>query len=59
MDSGLYAACAGLVARTRALDLAANNLANTSTIQAKRQITAVCVAADVGLRIQTLTNQSA
>ncbi len=31
MDSGLYAACAGLVARTQALDLAANNLANTST----------------------------
>lgn len=31
MDSGLYAACAGLVARTRALDLAANNLANAST----------------------------
>lgn len=31
MDSGFYAACAGLVARTQALDLAANNLANTST----------------------------
>ncbi len=31
MDSGLYAACAGLVARTQALDLAANNLANTGT----------------------------
>lgn len=31
MDSGLYAACAGLVARTQALDLAANNLANSST----------------------------
>lgn len=31
MDTGLYAACAGLVARTQALDLAANNLANTST----------------------------
>jgi flagellar basal-body rod protein FlgF len=31
MDSGLYAACSGLVARTHALDLAANNLANTST----------------------------
>ena len=31
MDSGIYAACAGLVARTQALDLAANNLANTST----------------------------
>lgn len=31
MDSGFYAACAGLVARTQALDLVANNLANTST----------------------------
>lgn len=31
MDSGLYAACAGLVARIQALDLAANNLANVNT----------------------------
>lgn len=31
MDSGLYAACAGLVARTQALDVAANNLANVNT----------------------------
>lgn len=31
MNSGLYAACAGLVARTQALDLVANNLANVST----------------------------
>ena len=31
MDSGLYAACAGLVARTRALDTIAGNLANSST----------------------------
>lgn len=31
MDSGYYAACAGLVARTEALDTIANNLANTST----------------------------
>jgi flagellar basal-body rod protein FlgF/flagellar basal-body rod protein FlgG len=31
MDSGIYAACSGLVARTQALDLAANNLANTNT----------------------------
>ena len=32
MDSGLYAACTGLVARTDALDSIANNLANSSTI---------------------------
>ncbi len=31
MDSGLYAACAGLMARTDSLDAIANNLANTST----------------------------
>lgn len=31
MDSGFYAACAGLVARTQSLELAANNLANAST----------------------------
>ena len=31
MDSGFYAACAGLVARSQSLDLAANNLANAST----------------------------
>ena len=31
MDSGLYAAYSGLLARTQALDLAANNLANTGT----------------------------
>jgi flagellar basal-body rod protein FlgF/flagellar basal-body rod protein FlgG len=31
MNSGLYAACAGLLARTQALDLAANNLANANT----------------------------
>ena len=31
MDSGFYAACTALKARTQALDLIANNLANTST----------------------------
>jgi len=31
MDSGLYAAYSGLLARTQALDLAANNLANVGT----------------------------
>jgi flagellar basal-body rod protein FlgF len=31
MDSGLYAAYTGLLARTQALDLAANNLANAGT----------------------------
>jgi flagellar basal-body rod protein FlgF/flagellar basal-body rod protein FlgG len=31
MDSGFYAACAALMARSQALDLVANNLANTNT----------------------------
>jgi flagellar basal-body rod protein FlgF len=31
MDSGFYATCAALMARSQALDLVANNLANTST----------------------------
>jgi len=31
MDSGFYAACAALIARSQALDIVANNLANTST----------------------------
>jgi flagellar basal-body rod protein FlgF len=31
MDSGLYAACTALMARSEALDLVANNLANAST----------------------------
>ena len=31
MDSGFYAACSALMARTQALDLVANNLANAST----------------------------
>jgi len=31
VDSGFYAACAGLLARSQALDMVANNLANTST----------------------------
>jgi flagellar basal-body rod protein FlgF len=32
MDSGIYAAYTGLLARTQALDTAANNLANVSTV---------------------------
>jgi flagellar basal-body rod protein FlgF/flagellar basal-body rod protein FlgG len=38
MDSGLYAACAGLVARTQALDVAASNLANVNTNGYKAQV---------------------
>ena len=38
MNTGLYAACAGLLARTQALDLAANNLANVNTNGYKAQV---------------------
>ncbi|MDR3749275.1 MAG: flagellar hook basal-body protein [Acidobacteriota bacterium] len=38
MNSGLYAACAGLRARTQALELAANNLANLNTNGYKGQV---------------------
>lgn len=31
MDSGYYAACAGLAAQTQALELVANNLTNLGT----------------------------
>jgi flagellar basal-body rod protein FlgF/flagellar basal-body rod protein FlgG len=31
MDSGFYAACTALLARSQALDMVANNLANIST----------------------------
>jgi flagellar basal-body rod protein FlgF/flagellar basal-body rod protein FlgG len=39
MDSGYYAACAGLRARTQALDLMASNLANTQTSGYRSQST--------------------
>lgn len=53
MNSGLYAACAGLLARTQALDLAANNLANVNTTGYKAQIptfTSHLASADAGVR---------
>jgi flagellar basal-body rod protein FlgF/flagellar basal-body rod protein FlgG len=37
VDSGLYAACSGLMARTQALDIVANNLANLNTAGYKRE----------------------
>ena len=38
MNSGLYAACAGLLARTQALEMAANNLANVNTNGYRAQV---------------------
>jgi flagellar basal-body rod protein FlgF len=37
VNSGLYAACAALIARTQSLDVAANNLANVNTAGYKSQ----------------------
>jgi len=37
VDSGLYAACSGLMARTQAIDIVANNLANLDTAGYKRE----------------------
>ncbi|HEX3353802.1 MAG TPA: flagellar basal-body rod protein FlgF [Terriglobales bacterium] len=37
MDSGYYAACAGLRTQTQALDVLANNLANTNTVGYRSQ----------------------
>lgn len=50
MDSGLYAAYTGLLARTQALDVAANNLANTGTngFRAGRQSFGSMIADAVG-----------
>lgn len=38
MDSGFYAACTGLIARTEALDITAGNMANLSTTGYKGQL---------------------
>jgi len=38
MDSGFYAACTGLLAKTDAMDLAASNIANLSTTGYKGQV---------------------
>jgi flagellar basal-body rod protein FlgF len=49
MDSGFYAACSGLVAKTRQLESAAHNLANASTTAFKQeQVTFRSVLADAG-----------
>jgi len=49
MDSGYYAACTALVARTQALDTVANNIANASTVgfRAERNLFS-SVLADAG-----------
>ncbi len=60
MDSGYYAACAGLVARTQALDTIASNMANTSTAGYRAQKNLFSsVLAQTGKGALTPLNQAA
>jgi flagellar basal-body rod protein FlgF len=55
MDSGLYAAYTGLMARTQALDTAANNLANAGTVgfRAERDHFASVMAGSMDQNVET------
>ena len=59
MDSGYYAACTALAARTQALDTIANNLANASTpgYRAQRNVFSAVLAESGGLA-ETPLNQA-
>jgi flagellar basal-body rod protein FlgF len=59
MDSGYYAACTALVARTQALDTIANNLANASTpgYRAQRNVFSAVLAESGGMA-ETPLNQA-
>ncbi len=60
MDSGLYAACAGLVARTESVDTLANNLANVNTTAFRgRHNTFSSVLAQMGTKHLSMLNQDA
>lgn len=56
MDSGLYAAFTGLVARTEALDVAANNLSNVGTTgyKAEHEFYRALIASTNGARLSSL-----
>jgi flagellar basal-body rod protein FlgF len=59
MDSGYYAACTALVARTQALDTIANNLANASTVGFRAEHNEFSsVLANAGGLSQTPLNQA-
>lgn len=59
MDSGYYAACAGLIARTEALDTIANNLANANSTGFRAQHNVFSsVLADAGGGQGTAINQA-
>ena len=59
MESGYYAACTALVARTQALDTIANNLANASTVgfRAEHNVFSSVLAAAAG-QPQSMLNQA-
>ena len=58
MDSGYYAACTALVARTQALDTIANNLANASTVGFRAEHNVFSsVLADAGAGTSSPLNQ--
>jgi flagellar basal body rod protein FlgF len=60
MDSGFYAACTALMARTNALDAIANDLANTNTTGFRGQEdTFGSVMAAAGAQPNNLLNQAA
>jgi flagellar basal-body rod protein FlgF/flagellar basal-body rod protein FlgG len=56
MDSGFYAACTALLARSQALDMVANNLANTSTpgYRAQHDVFSSVLASSSGLPTSAL-----
>jgi flagellar basal-body rod protein FlgF len=59
MDSGMYAACTALIARTDALDTIANNLANSSTSGFRgRSTTFSSVLAGSGHHLSSALNQA-
>ncbi len=61
MNSGLYAACAGLIARTDSLDAIANNLANASTagFRARQGSFSSVLAASARHPLGSVLNQAA
>src|SRR5208282_5446404 len=56
MDSGFYAACTALLARSQALDVVANNLANVSTpgFRGQEDVFGSILASSSGLPMSSL-----
>ena len=58
MNSGYYAACAGLQAQTQALELIANNLANLNTTAYRGQLPLFRDFLNAGMQASNLLNQA-